>query len=231
MAQKNNSNGRNNEKGRIVVINPNSTEAVTNGIDEALNPFRFSNGPRFDCVTIKNGPPGIATQRHVDDSALRVCEVIEREDSAADAFVIACFSEPGFYAAQEITTKPIFGIGTSSFAQATLLGERFGIIAILKESTVRQRRAVRIMGLEKRYAGSLPIGFGAEELKGDQVRDRMIEVGRTLIETHSADVLIMGCAGMARFQPDIATALGVPVIDPSQAAASQALAATCLSRK
>lgn len=231
MAQKNNGNGGNNGNGRIVVINPNSTEAVTNGIDEALNPFRFSNGPEFDCITIENGPPGIATQRHVDDAAAQVCQVIEREDNAADAFVIACFSDPGLYSAQEITTKPIFGIGTSSFAQAILLGERFGIIAILKESTVRQRRAVRIMGLDNRYAGSLPIGFGAEELEGDQVRDRMIEVGRTLVETRSADVLIMGCAGMANFQSDIEIALGVPVIDPSQAAASQALAATCLSRQ
>ncbi len=231
MAQKNNGNGGNDENRRIVVINPNSTEAVTNGIDQALNPFRFSNGPSFDCITIKSGPPGIATQRHVDDAAARVCEVIEREDNAADAFVIACFSDPGLYSAQEITTKPVFGIGTASFAQATLLGERFGIIAILKESTVRQRRAVRIMGLENRYAGSLPIGFGAEELEGDQVRDRMIEVGRTLIKTRNADVLIMGCAGMANFQSDIETALGVPVIDPSQAAAAQALAATCLSRQ
>lgn len=231
MAQKNTENDRKGEHGRIVVINPNSTEAVTNGIDDALNPFRFSNGPDFDCITIKDGPPGIATQRHVDDAAARVCDVIEREDNAADAFVIACFSDPGLYAAQEVTTKPVFGIGASSFAQATLFGERFGIIAILEGSTVRQRRAVRIMGLDNRYAGSLPIGFGAEELKGDQVRDRMIDVGRTLVETRSADVLIMGCAGMASFQSDIETALGVPVIDPSQAAASQALAATCLSRQ
>lgn len=231
MAQKNNSGGKNSDNGRIVVINPNSTIAVTHGIDEALNPFRFDNGPSFDCITIENGPPGIATQRHVDDAAAHVCQVIEREDNAADAFVIACFSDPGFNSAQEITTKPVFGIGASSFSQAILLGERFGIIAILKESTVRQRRAVRIMGLDNRYAGSLPIGFGAEELKGDQVRDRMIEVGRTLVEKNNADVLIMGCAGMASFQSDIQNALGVPVIDPSQAAASQALAATCLSRQ
>ena len=231
MTQKNNGAEGNNDNGRILVINPNSTQAVTNGIDEALNPFRFSNGPSFDCITIETGPPGIATQSHVDDAAAQVCDLIEREDNAADAFVIACFSDPGFYAAKEITTKPVFGIGMSSFAQATLLGERFGIIAILEGSTVRQRRAVRIMGLDSRYAGSLPIGFGAEELAGDQVRDRMIEVGGTLIENNGADVLIMGCAGMVHFQSDIETALGVPVIDPSQAAASQALAATCLSRQ
>lgn len=53
----------------------------------------------------------------------------------------------------------------------------------------------------------------------------MIEVGAALIKTRGADVLIMGCAGMAHFRLDIETVLGVPVIDPSQAAAAQAMAA------
>jgi allantoin racemase len=227
MAPKTNNDGAN---GRIVVINPNSTKAVTAGIDSALEPLRFSDGPRFDCITIEEGPPGIATQRHVDDAVSHVCDVIARESNSADAFIIACFSDPGLLSAREVTAKPVFGIGASSFAQATLLGERFGVIAILEASTVRQRRAVRLMGFESRYAGSLAIGFGAEELEGDKVRDRMVEVGRALIETQGADVLIMGCAGMACFRTDIEAALGVPVIDPSTAAATQALAAVRLAR-
>lgn len=227
MAATSNNDGGN---GRIVVINPNSTKAVTAGIDFALEPLRFSDGPCFDCITIEDGPPGIATQRHVDDAVAHVCQAITRECNSADAFVIACFSDPGIHSAREITAKPVFGIGASSFAQATLLGERFGVIAILQESTVRQRRAVRLMGFESRYAGSLPIGFGAEELEGDQVRDRMIDVGHALIETRGADVLIMGCAGMTHFRADIEKALNVPVIDPSQAAAIQALAAVRLAR-
>lgn len=227
MAQTTNNDGAN---GRIVVINPNSTKAVTAGIDSALEPLRFSDGPRFDCITIEDGPPGIATQRHVDDAVSHVCDVITRESNSADAFIVACFSDPGVLSAREVTSKPVFGIGACSFAQATLLGERFGVIAILEASTVRQRRAVRLMGFESRYAGSLAIGFGAEELEGDEVRDRMVEVGRALIETQGADVLIMGCAGMTHFRADIEAALGIPVIDPSQAAGTQALAALRLSQ-
>ena len=58
----------------------------------------------------------------------------------------------------------------------------------------------------------------------------MVEVGQTLIETHGADVLIMGCAGMACYRTYIERTLGVPVIDPSQAAAIQAMAAVRLAR-
>ena len=228
---KNTDNSEENTKnGRVVVINPNSTKAVTEGINAALHPLRFSDGPQFDCITIEEGPKGIATQRQVDDVVAPICKAITKESNSADAFVIACFSDPGLYSAREVTNKPVFGIGTSSFAQATLVGERFGIIAILEQSTVRQRRAVRLMGLESRYAGSLPIGVGAEELEGDKVRDRMVTVGQTLIETHGADVLIMGCAGMACYRTYIERALGVPVIDPSQAAAIQAMAAVRLAR-
>ena len=42
----------------IVVINPNSTEEVTRGIDEALEPLRMDGGPPIECVTLKEGPPG-----------------------------------------------------------------------------------------------------------------------------------------------------------------------------
>ena len=215
--------------GRVVVINPNSTKAVTEGIDAALDSLRFSDGPQLGCITIEEGPQGIATQRHVDDAVATVCKAITRENNSADAFVIACFSDPGLYSAREISNKPIFGIGISSFAQATLMGERFGIIAILEQSTVRHRRAVRLNGFESRFAGSLPIGVGAEELNGNKIRDRMIEVGKSLIGKNGADVLIMGCAGMACYRADIEETLGVPVIDPSQAAAIQAMAAVRLA--
>ena len=227
--QNSNNSAGNVTNGRVVVINPNSTKAVTKSIDAALEPLRFSDGPKLDCITIEEGPQGIATQRQVDDAAATVCEAIIRESNLADAFVIACFSDPGLYSAQEISNKPVFGIGTSSFAQATLMGERFGIIAILEQSTVRHRRAVRLNGFENRFAGSLPIGVGAEELNGDKIRDRMIEGGKSLIGKYGADVLIMGCAGMACYRADIEATLGVPVIDPSQAAAIQAMGAVRLA--
>ncbi|MEI7876022.1 MAG: aspartate/glutamate racemase family protein, partial [Alphaproteobacteria bacterium] len=44
---------------RILVINPNSTEAVTKGIDAAMEPLRMKGGPVIECVTLKDGPPGI----------------------------------------------------------------------------------------------------------------------------------------------------------------------------
>ena len=50
-----------NKPGRITVINPNSSDAVTESIDKALDPLRWAGGPVIDCLTLSEGPPGIET--------------------------------------------------------------------------------------------------------------------------------------------------------------------------
>ena len=59
---------------------------------------------------------------------------------------------------------------------------------------------------------------------------RMIEVGRALKEQDGANAIVMGCAGMARHRKPLEDALGIPVIDPTQAAVTMALGAVQLSR-
>ena len=51
---------------QILVINPNSTEAVTRSMDAALDPLRAAGGPEIKSVTLAEGPPGIQSQRDVD---------------------------------------------------------------------------------------------------------------------------------------------------------------------
>ena len=55
---------------KILVINPNSNEAVTKGLDDALEPIRFAGGPEIECRTLKEGPIGIETQAHVESVTL-----------------------------------------------------------------------------------------------------------------------------------------------------------------
>ena len=214
---------------RVVVINPNSSVEVTAGIDAAMAPLRFADGPRIDCLTLAEGPPGIETQRHVDGVVGPLCALIEREGNNADAFVVACFSDPGLHSAREATGLPVMGISESAIVTALTLGERFGIIAILPGGIARHKRYIRQMGLDGRLAGDRPIGIGVAGLGDeDEVEGRMAAVGRQLIEQDGADVLIMGCAGMARYRHRLEDTLGVPVIDPSQAAVAQAIAAVRL---
>ena len=212
---------------RILVINPNSTQAVTDGIDAAMAPLRFAEGPRIDCVTLAEGPPGIETQAQVDGVVPPLLDLIGREPAAA--YVIACFSDPGLQAARELGAGKVFGISECAMARALGLGERFGIIAILPASVARHRRYVRSLGLEARFADSLAIGRGVTALAEEgETLEAMIGVGRRLRDEKDAEVLIMGCAGMAGYRDRLEQETGLPVVEPCQAAAAAALAAVRL---
>jgi allantoin racemase len=208
---------------RIIVINPNSTQRVTDAIDAALEPWRMRGGPDIECVTLAEGPPGIETQAHVEQVVLPICRLVRARENAA-AFVIACFSDPGLHAAREATEKPVLGIAECGLLTALTLGERFGIIAILKSSLPRHLRYVRQLGPAGRFAGEAPLGLGVLEL-ADEARtmERMVEVGARLRDDAGADVLVLGCAGMAQYRGALEHTLRIPVVDPTQAAVTMAI--------
>ncbi|WP_171070108.1 aspartate/glutamate racemase family protein [Methylobacterium terricola] len=208
---------------RILVINPNSNAVVTEGLRQALLPLSFAEGPEIVCESLPDGPPGIETQAHVDGVALPLRRRIEAADDA-DAFVIACYSDPGLHVAREGTAKPVFGIAECGVLTALTRADRFGVIAIKSASIPRHIRYLRQMGLLERLAGERPLEMSvAESASGEGTLARMIEVGTQLKERDGAGVIVMGCAGMARHRRLLEDALGVPVIDPTQAAVAMAV--------
>jgi allantoin racemase len=209
----------------ILVINPNSNPAVTASFDAALAPLRFADGPTIRCATLAEGPFGIESQKDVEQVVLPLRRMVE-SDNAADAFVIACFSDPGLHVCREGTRRPVFGIAECAVLNALARGDRFGVIAIAAASIGRHRRYLRQIGMTERLAGERPLEMSvAETASGEDTLARMTEVGRELVEKDGADVLVMGCAGMARHRRPLEEALGVPVIDPTQAAVTMAIAA------
>jgi allantoin racemase len=209
---------------RILVINPNSTEAVTEAIDKAMEPLRLLGGPEIAALTLAEGPPGIESQSDADAVIVPLLQLIREQDREAAAFVIACFSDPGLHAAREVTEKPVLGIAECGILTALTLGHRFGVIAILARSVPRHLRMIAAMGVRERLAGDLPIELGVAALVDERTTlRRMIAVGRQLRDQHGADVLVMGCAGMARYRDALEESVQIPVIEPTQAAAAMAL--------
>lgn len=209
---------------RILVINPNSTEAVTCAIDRAMAPLRAPGGPEICALTLKEGPPGVESQSDADGVILPLLRLIRAHEHEADAFVIACFSDPGLFAVRETTAKPVLGIAESGILWALTLGHRFGVISILARSVPRHLRYIAAMGVKDRLAADLPIELGVTALADERATlERMIAVGKSLRDAHGADVLVMGCAGMARYRDALAEAVRLPVVEPTQAAVAMAL--------
>jgi allantoin racemase len=215
--------------GCIRVINPNSNEIVTRGLDEALAPLRFVGGPQIVCTTLAEGPYGVETQAHVESVTLPLARLVA-EDKESAAFVIACYSDPGLHVCREATHRPVFGINEAGILTALARAERFGVIAIAQRSIARHLRYLRQMGLDDRLAGERPLNMSvAETASGERTLERMIEIGRQLKDEDGANVVIMGCAGMARHRQPLQDALGVPVIDPTQAAVTMAIGAVAFA--
>ena len=210
--------------GTIYVINPNSTARVTREIDVAVASLRIAGGPAIECLTLAEGPPGIQSQRDVDGLTPALLKRAAGLEKEAAAFVIACFSDPGMHALREQSEKPVLGIAESGVLTALTLGQRFGIVAMLQNSIPRHLRYLGAMGLMERFAGDLPVNLTIAEMADDALTlGRMIAVGRSLRDTHHADVLVMGCAGMARFREPLERELGIPIVEPTQAAVTMAI--------
>src|SRR5438045_6600821 len=151
----------------ILVINPNSTESMTRVIDEACEPLRITGGPAIETATLKEGPPGIETQQHVDGLVAPLVSFVREKEKQYAAFVIACYSDPGLHAVREATKKPVLGIAECGILTALTLGQKFGVIAILKQSIARHLRYVGALGVTERLAAELPVGLAVTELSDE----------------------------------------------------------------
>ena len=207
----------------LIVINPNSSEAVTAGINSAMEPLRTLGIP-IRCETLAAGPPGIESQRDADLTIAPMLALASKLEPDAAAYVIACFGDPGLHALRDQTRLPVIGIQEAAVMTALQLGQRFGVIAILPASIPRHLRAFGAMGVLGRCAGDRALGLGVADLRNaEKTLNRMIDIGRQLRDIDGADTVIMGCAGMAIYRDAIQDALNIPVIEPCQAAAAMAL--------
>jgi Asp/Glu/hydantoin racemase len=160
----------------------------------------------------------------VDLAALSVRRFAQEHLADAAGFVTACFSDPGLHMLREMKSVPSWGISECAALTAMTLGQRFGVIAILQGSIARHWRSWGAMGIAQRVAGEQAIGRTVTELSDQQATlAAMIAAGKRLRDENGADVLVMGCSGMAAFRAQLQEATGLPVVEPTQAAVSMAL--------
>ena len=211
------------EKPQILVINPNSNKAVTEGMAKELQSFNFSDGPEIVCVSLAQGPFGIESQADVESVKLPLRDMVsDRKDM--DAFVIACYSDPGLQVCREATKKPVFGIQECGILAAMSQGDRFGVIALQERSVRRHLLYLRQMGVMGRFVKERAANLSVEECaSGTKTFDKLCNVAQQLRDEDQADTIILGCAGMASHRSTLESKIGLPVIDPVQAAVSMAI--------
>lgn len=209
----------------VRIINPNSNQAVTAGMSEAVECLRSTDGPRLECVTLDDGPFGVETLADVN-LAERLLMAYVREDSQACAFVLGCYSDPGLFACRDLTTRPVCGIQECAALAAIGRGGRFGVLSLSAASVERHMRHLRALGLDEHCAGDRPVDLSVAESEGGaDTFERLVNVGQTLRDVDGARSIILGCTGMAKHRARLSDALELPVIEPTQAATAAAIGA------
>jgi allantoin racemase len=130
----------------LVVLNPNSSNRVTEAIDRAVDPLRAWGTP-IRCVTLPEGPPGIESEAQAQRAVPPLLDLARRLEPDALGFVIACFGDPGLHALRDETALPVAGIQEAAVTTALRLGHRFGVISILPASVPRHLRTFGAMGV------------------------------------------------------------------------------------
>lgn len=209
--------------GRLLIINPNSNKSVTQGIRDALDLADHAKDLEITCVELAEGPFGIESDEDIRAVVpLLVDEVVSCQDSY-DAFVVACYSDPGLAECRTITDKPVLGIHESAARLAAASGRKFGVLALGQESIRRHTEYIDQLGLKDSHGGERPLHITVDEAANSpDTLNKIIENGRALIDKNGVQSIVLGCAGMARHRQAAEEALRVPVIDPVQAAAKLA---------
>ena len=203
---------------RILVLNPNSNERVTRGLEKGLAGWRARSGATLEYATLAEGPFGIESGEDIARVAPLVVETIARR-ADCDAFVIACYSDPGLAQCRASVDSPVFGMQESAVAAAIAHGGRFGVLALSERSIERHLAYLDGLGLRSRLAGERALGLSVDGAATDPAAfAAIVAQGAALVREEGARTLILGCAGLAAHREPAARKLGVPVIEPVRAA-------------
>ena len=210
----------------IILINGNSSSAVSKGISEAAAAAVGSDWDELTCdvVTPSFGPRTVEGYLDGDLAAVAVASEVASWNNKADAFVIACYSDPGLYASREITDKPVVGIAQASMVVAVQLGHAFSILTPLSRLRPVLNGLVRRYGFQDHCSSIESVALSVADAQRDreQTIDSFIEAGQRAVE-HGAEVIILGGAVLAGMEVEISAALNMPVLDPVKCALGQAV--------
>jgi allantoin racemase len=170
---------------------------------------------QIEAISPPYGPRSI--EGHFEDyiaATATVEEVIKNRDDY-DAFVIACFADPGLYACREVTDKPVIGIAEASMRLAPFVAHSFSIVTVLRRTKPIMEDLVRSVGMESRCASVRCADISVLEIEEDPDRAvrEIIAESKKAVQEDGAESILLGCAGMGPLDEYVKAEVNVPVLD------------------
>ncbi|STZ62469.1 aspartate/glutamate racemase family protein [Mycolicibacterium tokaiense] len=208
---------------RILVCNVNTSASMTAEIDGAA---RAAAAPGTQIVTRSPlfGAEAVDSAAESYLCAVGVLDLTARLLDAGsfdfDAVILAGFGEHGKDALQELLTVPVLDIAEAAVHLAHLVGRRFSVITTLAASIPAIEDRLLLAGLSAHCASVRACGLGTAAVDADPsgAVDAIVAEAQRAMDEDGADVICLGCAGMAGVTEAITARLGVPAIDGVAAA-------------
>lgn len=208
----------------IRLINPNSTDSMTaQALESALL-------VKHDRTLISSANPTdtpVSIEGYADEAMAipgMLTEIRKGEALGVDAYVIACFDDPGLHAAREVAKGPVIGICQAAVQVAMTISRRFSVITTLPRSVAIIEDLVSEYGADRHCRKVRAIDLPVLALEDDSYKAEQLllkEIERAKAED-GAEAIVLGCAGMSSLCERLKEASGIPVIDGVTAAVKMA---------
>ena len=205
---------------RIYVINPNTSESVTDHIRRELEKIKRPD-TELTVVCPAHGPISIESAYDEALAGPPTLELVRKaNDEGYDAIVLACFSDPSLDAAKEISDIPVVGIEEATMHVAAMLGHKFSITTAFRNRVPVRDMHTRLRGVDSAYASTLVLNMSVLEMDAnpDKAKARILELARDAVDNDGTEVIILGCAGLTGYAEDVERELGAVVLDPTSVA-------------
>ncbi len=202
---------------KILVVNPVGTTRYDKSDLKYLKK-KAGMDLELELVSLRKGPVEITTFQSQVEICPEILEILR--EKKYDAAIINCFANPCIDAAKEASDKPVVGPGEAALYLSLLLGDRISIISPVDATVPQFRLNVRKMGIEKRISSIRSVKIDVKSLEDDSgvTTAAILREAKRSIEIDGAEVVVLGCTGMAYVADEIRKRLSVPVIEPLYAA-------------
>ncbi|MER7196287.1 Asp/Glu/hydantoin racemase [Streptomyces sp. CB01635] len=204
---------------RILVVNVNTTASMTESIG-AQAAAVASPGTEIVPLTPSFGAESVEGNYESYLAAVAVMEAVRSYPHSFDAVIQAGYGEHGREGLQELLDVPVVDITEAAASTAQFLGHRYSVVTTLDRTVPLIEDRLKLAGLADRCASVRASGMAVLDLESDAEAavEAIVEQAAQAVERDKAEVICLGCGGMAGLTERVVERTGVPVVDGVAAA-------------
>jgi allantoin racemase len=198
---------------RLLIINPNTTTAMTDKVREAARSF-LPAGTSITAVSGRFGPRYIASRATFAVASHAAIDAFAAHAPGHDHVLLACFGDPGLDALREASTVPVIGLVEASVREASPSGQRFSIVTggALWEPMLRESLLVRGLASHLASIRTVAPDGGMIARDPDGALRLLADACAACITADGAQTVILGGVGLIGLAQRIGPMINAPVI-------------------